>query len=292
MGSVMRDYYPFGLTFNSYTSGTENLYKFGTKEEQKEWSVYDFDARMYDPALGRFLHVDPLADKAPDWTPYRYGFNNPLKFIDPTGMFEDWYANADGEMVYDENIKSQADLDAAGIEGQYQGEDGWSINEQSGDWTHYKADGTTEDVTQTLEAVEISPNHIQEAVYKAQEDFVVGSVELTAEIAGKTGTGISLVGYGAAFVPGAQPVATGLIATGNTLSSVSSGLTAGVNFYKGENTKGFLNLGNVVLSSFLGKRVSMAQTKGLSTQGSNILNGGINFKSDVAGFMINYEKKQ
>ena len=43
---------------------------------------------MYGPALGRFLHVDPLADKAPDWTPYRYGFNNPLKFIDPTGMFE------------------------------------------------------------------------------------------------------------------------------------------------------------------------------------------------------------
>jgi hypothetical protein len=39
--------------------------------------------------------VDPLAEETPDWTPYRYGFHNPLKFIDPTGMSEreDWYLN-------------------------------------------------------------------------------------------------------------------------------------------------------------------------------------------------------
>jgi hypothetical protein len=75
-------------------------------------------------------------------------------------------------MVYDENIKSQADLDAAGIEGQYQGEDGWAINEQSGDWTHYKADGSTESVPKMLDEVEVTLNPIQEAVYKAQEDFI------------------------------------------------------------------------------------------------------------------------
>jgi len=43
---------------------------------------------MYDPVIGRWSVVDPLADLAPDWTPYRYGFNNPLKYTDPTGMFE------------------------------------------------------------------------------------------------------------------------------------------------------------------------------------------------------------
>jgi len=32
--------------------------------------------------------VDPLAEIAPDWTPYRYGFNNPLAYTDPDGMFE------------------------------------------------------------------------------------------------------------------------------------------------------------------------------------------------------------
>lgn len=34
------------------------------------------------------MNVDPLADVAPDWTPYRYGFNNPVKYIDPDGLFE------------------------------------------------------------------------------------------------------------------------------------------------------------------------------------------------------------
>ncbi|WP_146131419.1 hypothetical protein [Mongoliibacter ruber] len=29
-----------------------------------------------------------MAELAPGWTPYRYGFNNPVKFIDPDGMFE------------------------------------------------------------------------------------------------------------------------------------------------------------------------------------------------------------
>jgi hypothetical protein len=29
-----------------------------------------------------------MADLAPDWTPYRYGFNNPVKYSDTIGMFE------------------------------------------------------------------------------------------------------------------------------------------------------------------------------------------------------------
>ena len=40
-----------------------------------------------DPRLGRFLSVDPLAEKYPGWSPYNYVFDNPLKFTDPTGMW-------------------------------------------------------------------------------------------------------------------------------------------------------------------------------------------------------------
>src|SRR5690554_6129538 len=35
-----------------------------------------------------FISVDPLAEQAPNWTPYRFGFNNPIMFTDPTGLFE------------------------------------------------------------------------------------------------------------------------------------------------------------------------------------------------------------
>jgi len=50
--------------------------------------VIDYGARFYDPTIGRFMSVDPLADLAPDWNPYRYGFNNPIKYLDPDGLFE------------------------------------------------------------------------------------------------------------------------------------------------------------------------------------------------------------
>jgi hypothetical protein len=50
------------------------------------------NARMYDPAVGRFLSPDPFV-QAPDFSQsfnrYSYGLNNPLKYTDPSG--EAWW---------------------------------------------------------------------------------------------------------------------------------------------------------------------------------------------------------
>jgi len=50
--------------------------------------LYYYGARYYNPRISTFISVDPLAEQAPNWTPYRYGFNNPIRFTDPTGMYE------------------------------------------------------------------------------------------------------------------------------------------------------------------------------------------------------------
>src|SRR5690554_3795886 len=87
------NYYPFGLRHKGYNElATENpsgfKYKFGGKELNDElgFEVYDFGARNYDPALGRWMNIDPLAEEMRRFSPYNYAFNNPILFIDPDGM--------------------------------------------------------------------------------------------------------------------------------------------------------------------------------------------------------------
>ena len=48
--------------------------------------LYYMNARFYDPAIGRFLSEDPLGLGGGDLTLYSYAGNNPVVFVDPSGL--------------------------------------------------------------------------------------------------------------------------------------------------------------------------------------------------------------
>ena len=91
-------YYPFGMSFADGINTDKQPYKYNGKELDTDRGLnwYDYDARLYDPANGRFSTIDPLAEKYYSISPYVYVLNNPIKYTDPTGM---WIKGADGKPV-------------------------------------------------------------------------------------------------------------------------------------------------------------------------------------------------
>ena len=91
-------YYPFGSIFAGTTGPDKQPYKYNGKEldQMHGLNLYDYSARYYESAVGRFTSVDPLAEKKPWLTPYHYCSNNPIKRVDPDGKWDiEVYASKD-----------------------------------------------------------------------------------------------------------------------------------------------------------------------------------------------------
>jgi RHS repeat-associated protein len=87
----INEYYSYGLqnlqmSSTQYGSKPQN-YKYNGKELIKDFKLEqeDFGARLYSPQIGRWCMTDRFASKYMEMTPYHYGANNPIKYIDVNG---------------------------------------------------------------------------------------------------------------------------------------------------------------------------------------------------------------
>ena len=127
------NYYPFGMFhegYNNVVNGVENNYKTFQDQEFTEdlgLNVHEFAFRTYDPAIGRFWSVDPVADSYPHNGTYNFSENRVVDGIELEGLE---YVSRIHIMDGDEHIAtldinyyqmSEEQIEAAG--GTYQGLD-------------------------------------------------------------------------------------------------------------------------------------------------------------------------
>ncbi|OWP74016.1 RHS repeat domain-containing protein, partial [Flavobacterium oreochromis] len=87
------NYYPFGsLIPNRHGSSKPNGYRYGFNGKEDDWQIkgegnsIGFEFREYDPRIGRFITIDPIANNYPWQSPYVFAANNPVTLIDVLGM--------------------------------------------------------------------------------------------------------------------------------------------------------------------------------------------------------------
>ncbi|MFV0420286.1 MAG: DUF6443 domain-containing protein [Dysgonomonas sp.] len=97
-------YYPFGTSFADVTGTSTQPYKYNGKEldTRNGLNMYDYSARW--KADWYFPTVDPLAENYYSISPYAYCGNNPIRRIDPTGMYYGDYYAMDGAYLFEDGI--------------------------------------------------------------------------------------------------------------------------------------------------------------------------------------------
>ena len=127
-----------------------------------------------------WLSVDPLAADFPSWTPYHFVHGNPTNMIDPDGRSADWVESADGNIYWDENATSQETTK----EGEtYLGKTGVSFNSQTGNRVYHRPDGTSQEFSQELQAVEVNGGRMSESARNMAGARELGMYETQARVA-------------------------------------------------------------------------------------------------------------
>ena len=187
--------------------------------------MYDFNFRTYDAAIGRFLQVDLLADWAPSWTPYRFGFDNPITYWDPLGLFESKRearryrreerreARRNGESYSGAKVKKNKE---GRYELRYQGSDGYVTKTESGELEYgavasYTGPAIRGDKSNFFELVESQGGFMGEMVYGIADDgwltvqrfnpFDTHTTHLSGDYASRDEYTMGFINTAATFVP-------------------------------------------------------------------------------------------
>jgi RHS repeat-associated protein len=185
------DHYAYGLKMpaRNYSADVEgNRYQFTGHQFDGETNYEYHGARYYNRELGRYMSVDPLAHQAFGWSPYRYCFDNPIKFIDPDGRFETRKEARAYRKKHDISGRIHKDSDG----------DGFSIDDKKNHQSYTKGDQSDID------------NKFTDAEGIVKSDLVTANRkqncnnENESGLTWKTPTGLILEGLGSNIIPTRQ----------------------------------------------------------------------------------------
>jgi RHS repeat-associated protein len=124
------DYYPFGSVTQSGGSAYRYDYQGAYSEKDAQTTYNNFNLRMYDGRIGRWLSTDPAGQFA---SPYEGMGNNPVSGNDPTGGDDE----AVSSPIYDKVTGAFLGLDSQGFSGDilYGDQISYNILSNNGDQT-------------------------------------------------------------------------------------------------------------------------------------------------------------
>ena len=263
---------------------------------------YTTEFRQYDPVVGRWWGVDALSDQMPQWSPYNFVFDNPLRMVDPTGLApDDWVKDKEGKVEWRDNVNSAEDLDPLSGD-QYLGKSGIGLDETSGNTLVYNSDGSIDQGVRSMSAFTVTGEAtahgkvMSNPVVKGMRanskrirsealPFAKHMTRSTIDGVGYTGAGITAVGT--IVTPFVPHLGFGLLTVGGTVSTVSGLASASMNLLEGNYGTAVIDAGMVGLGKAGTSGLKVLKNRQLiNTTDETVLSSIYNSSIDILGIEI------